>query len=180
MNPIVLCIGGCRSGKSRYAQELAESLHPDGRCYIATCVPHDAEMKQRVADHQAQRDATWRLVEAPIGLPEAIVGESGRAKVILADCLTLWMTNLMLDPEETGNIGNRLAELESALTVAQCPVILVSNEVGCGIVPENRLAREFRDRAGQMNQRVAAAAHTVVWTVAGIPVFIKGTPPHPD
>lgn len=180
MNRITLCIGGCRSGKSRYAQELAESLSANRRCYLATCLPRDDEMKARIAKHQADRDHTWRLVETPVRLPEAIAEESGRADVILADCLTLWMTNLLLDPDESENIGNRLAALEASLAAARCPVILVSNEVGCGIVPENRLAREFRDRAGEMNQRVAEAADSVVWTVAGIPLFIKGTPPQAD
>jgi adenosylcobinamide kinase/adenosylcobinamide-phosphate guanylyltransferase len=170
---ITFVTGGCRSGKSRHAQELAEATAPAGRVYIATCVPRDDEMRDRVRRHQADRDRTWTTVEAPLDLPGAISQQRSKAGVILADCLTLWTTNILLDPAEADRAETHFAKLTGALSGGGCPVILVSNEVGCGIVPENALARRFRDLVGFANQRVAAAADRVVWCVSGIPVPIK-------
>jgi adenosylcobinamide kinase/adenosylcobinamide-phosphate guanylyltransferase len=170
---ITFVTGGCRSGKSRYAQELAEATARSGRVFIATCVPYDDEMRDRVRRHQADRDRSWTTVEAPLDLPGAIAEQRNRAAVVLADCLTLWTTNILLDPAEADRAETRLANLTEALAGDGCPVILVSNEVGCGIVPENALARRFRDLVGLANQRVAALADQVVWCVSGIPVPIK-------
>jgi len=169
-----IVIGGCRSGKSRYAQAYAESISPDRRIFVATCVPNDEEMRDRIARHRLQRDASWTTVETPIQLPEAITAHSRKAAVVLADCLTLWITNLLMQPAEAAFIEEHIEKLAEAVRLADCPVILVSNEVGTGIVPENKLARQFRDLVGLANQRLAACADKVVWIVAGIPVRIKG------
>lgn len=173
MKKNTLVIGGCRSGKSSRALELAEQVSGSRKIFIATCVPYDDEMKQRVANHQKERPPGWTTVETPIRLPDAIIENSRNADVILADCLTLWMTNLLLDPDEAEKIEAHISRLTESLEMAKCPVILVSNEVGAGIVPENKLAREFRDIVGKTNQTVAAHADTVIWMVAGIPVTIK-------
>jgi adenosylcobinamide kinase/adenosylcobinamide-phosphate guanylyltransferase len=169
----ILVIGACKSGKSRHALALAAALAPPRKLFVATCVPRDDEMHQRVARHQAERGPEWRTLEEPLGLAEAIRAHSGEADLILVDCLTLWLSNLMLAEESLAGLDRRLDELVAALRAARCPVILVSNEVGAGIVPENRLARRFRDAAGMMNQTIAAGVDRVTWVVAGIPVTVK-------
>jgi adenosylcobinamide kinase/adenosylcobinamide-phosphate guanylyltransferase len=166
-----LVIGGCRSGKSRHALELAEKISDIKRIFIATCVPYDEEMKDRVRRHQQERGSSWLTVDAPVELADTILTCSQNAHVVLADCLTLWMSNLLMESEQT---DRRVEELIKAISRAQCPVILVSNEVGGGIVPENALARQFRDAVGFANQKVAACVDEVIWMVAGIPVKIKG------
>jgi adenosylcobinamide kinase/adenosylcobinamide-phosphate guanylyltransferase len=167
-------IGGCRSGKSRFALDTADSISKEEKIFIATCVPHDAEMQRRVDRHQKERGHSWKTVETPVHLPQAIAACSRRAKVLLVDCLTLWISNLMLDIEDDELINERITELIQSFNSANCPLVLVSNEVGTGVVPENRLARRFRDLVGAANQAVAARADRVVWMVAGIPVIIKG------
>ena len=180
MKQLVFVTGGCRSGKSRHALQTAEKIAATRRIYIATCVPQDDEMKQRVAQHQKQRSGTWMTVEEPLDLPGAIVENSRRADVILIDCLTLWLSNLLMEARDEAMLKNKIEQLVQALAQADCPVVVVSNEVGSGIVPENRLARQFRDIVGWVNQSVAACAHRVVWMVAGIPVTVKGEPPEND
>jgi len=170
---ITFVIGGCRSGKSRHALELAEKISKDGKIFIATCLPADEEMKERVAHHQKERGAGWSTVESPIFLPQAVLENSRKASVILADCLTLWISNLLLDTDESQKIDEHIRYLIQSFEKAECPVILVSNEVGAGIVPENQLARQFRDIVGHTNQKVAAAADKVIWMVAGIPVHVR-------
>lgn len=170
---VVLVLGGCRSGKSSYALTYAERFLGKQNRFIATCVPNDAEMKERVARHQADRDNTWSALEVPVRLDKAIQDESPRADVILIDCLTLWMNNLFSETDGQNEIDAHVRRLTDALAGAQCPIILVSNELGSGIVPENALARRYRDAVGWMNQAVAAAADEVILTVAGIPLFIK-------
>ena len=174
MKEIVFVVGGCRSGKSRYALETADGISNEHKFFIATCVPHDAEMKQRIDRHQKERSPDWQTVETPVHLSRAVAACSRQAKVLLVECLTLWISNLMLEIENDKIIGERIAELVQSFDSATCPVILVSNEVGAGIVPENRLARRFRDLVGAANQAVATRADRVVWMVAGIPVTIKG------
>ncbi|MDM8550280.1 bifunctional adenosylcobinamide kinase/adenosylcobinamide-phosphate guanylyltransferase [Desulfobacterales bacterium HSG2] len=173
MKENIFVIGGCRSGKSRHALEIAEQISENNRIFIATCVPYDEEMRERVANHQKERGPTWATLEAPILLPGAILENSRKAGVILGDCLTLWISNLLLDPNESERIDGHISELTQSLERAECPVILVSNEVGGGIVPENKLARRFRDVVGAANQTVAACSDRVIWMVAGIPVPIK-------
>ncbi len=173
MKEIVLVIGGCRSGKSRYALELAKRIPGEIRIFIATCVPKDKEMEMRIARHKEERDKSWSTIEVPIRLPEAIIEYSRKSDLILVDCLTLWISNLILDNNDV-DISEAALRLTKLLKDAQCPVIMVSNEVGTGIVPENDLARLFRDAAGIVNQNVAACSDRVIWMVAGIPVPIKG------
>jgi adenosylcobinamide kinase/adenosylcobinamide-phosphate guanylyltransferase len=166
-------LGGCRSGKSGFALKTANATPAARRIFIATSVPLDDEMQARVKRHRSERGTEWTTVEAPLTLPEAIA-EHGRAdRVILADCLTLWVSNLLLELHDPANVEDRIPRLVDAARSAPGPLILVSNEVGSGVVPENRLARQFRDLAGTANQAVAAAADRVVWVVAGIPVTIK-------
>ena len=173
-NPnIILILGGCRSGKSRHALHLAGRYLGKRNLFIATCVPSDKEMKQRVARHQSERGEEWSTLEVPIRLAETIKAESHQVNVILVDCLTLWMSNLFMETGEQDPIDKFVGYLTDALANSQCPVILVSNEVGAGIVPDNVLARRYRDAVGWMNQAVAGVADRVILTVAGIPVDIK-------
>lgn len=169
-----LILGACRSGKSSFSLEFAEKISKKNRLYIATCVPYDNEMKKRVDKHRAERDDSWRTVETPLKLSERITEESKRSDVILVDCLTLWITNLLLDDNDEDEIFLEVKKLEYALEHSKCPVVLVSNEVGAGIVPENKLARQFRDIAGFVNQKIAKSVNNVFFTIAGIPVKIKG------
>jgi adenosylcobinamide kinase/adenosylcobinamide-phosphate guanylyltransferase len=170
----IFVVGGCRSGKSRQALETADGLPGNKRVFIATCIPRDAEMHLRVEQHRKERSQNWQTVEVPVNLAPAIVEQSRQADVLLVDCLTLWISNLMLETEDDEKIHDEINSLIPALESAVCPVVLVSNEVGGGIVPENKLSRRFRDLVGSTNQAVAGYAARVVWMVAGIPVKIKG------
>lgn len=160
-------LGGARSGKSAYAQARAEAL-AGPFVFIATAEAYDDEMRDRIARHRADRGAGWTTVEAPLDLPEAIAAHHGR--VVLADCLTLWATNLMLGGRD---VDAATAALCAAVRGFDGTIILVANEVGLGIVPDNALARAFRDVAGRMNQRVAAVAEEVQFLAAGLPLRLK-------
>ena len=166
----ILVLGGARSGKSRHAQAIAEQ-QPGDRVFVATAQAYDAEMHERIALHRRDRDATWRTVEAPIDLPATIGCEATAGRVVLVDCLTLWVSNLLLADADVDAAGDALV---TAVARADGYVIFVSNEVGWGIVPDNALARRFRDAAGRLNQRVAAACDAVELVVAGLPLRIKG------
>lgn len=166
---IVLLLGGARSGKSRIAQARAEALAGE-LVYVATGQALDAEMSERIAKHRADRGARWRTLEVPLDLPETLRIESTRGRVMLVDCLTLWLSNLMLGEHD---IAAATDGLLSALSAAAGTVLLVANEVGLGIVPDNALARRFRDEAGRLNQRVAAVAHEVLFVAAGLPLRMK-------
>jgi adenosylcobinamide kinase/adenosylcobinamide-phosphate guanylyltransferase len=166
---VVLLVGGARSGKSRLAQARAESLAGE-LVYIATGQPFDAEMTERIARHQLDRGPRWRTVESPLDLPGAIAHESAAERVLLVDCLTLWLSNLMLGDHDTSGATGRLLE---ALTEQSGTVLLVSNEVGMGIVPDNALARRFRDEAGRLNQDVAQVADEVLLVAAGLAIRMK-------
>ncbi len=172
MKETILVIGGCRSGKSTHALNLAEQVSGQ-KIFIATCIPQDKEMEQRVLHHQQQRNAGWITIEVPVSLPEAVNTHGVKGNVLLVDCLTLWINNLIMDDQNPANIDGRIIKLIRSLEHSKCPVILVTNEVGCGIVPENKLARLFRDVMGWANQKVADCATRVIWMVAGIPVKIK-------
>jgi len=165
----ILVLGGARSGKSRHAQALAEACSP-ARVFIATAEAADAEMEARIARHRADRDATWRTIEAPVALPEAIRLHGAGGEVVLVDCLTLWLSNLLLAERDLDAAG---AALLAATAAATAPIIFVSNEVGFGIVPDNALARLFRDAAGRLNQRLAAHCDATDLVVAGIPLRIS-------
>ena len=171
-NKKILVLGGCRSGKSSHALELAETMGPR-RIFVATCVPHDDEMRERVARHRQERSDAWKTLEVPVDLAGAIDVHGASADVILVDCLTLWLSNLLMESDDTAVIRRHIDELADAVRRTPGAVVLVSNEVGAGIVPENRLARLYRDLAGWTNQAMATACDRVVWTVAGIPVTIK-------
>jgi adenosylcobinamide kinase/adenosylcobinamide-phosphate guanylyltransferase len=165
---LTLVLGGARSGKSRHAEALIEAL-PAPWAYIATAQAYDDEMRARIAEHRARRSQDWRTVDAPMALPEALRAvPSGQP--VLVDCLTLWLTNLILAERD---IAIATGELMAACREAQGPVVLVSNEVGLGIVPENALARRFRDEAGRLHQRLASQAERVVFMVAGLPMQVK-------
>jgi adenosylcobinamide kinase/adenosylcobinamide-phosphate guanylyltransferase len=168
---ITLVLGGARSGKSRYAESLIAALPPPW-IYVATAQACDAEMAQRIAQHRARRAAAWRTLEAPDDLVSAI-GAPPASAPLLVDCLTLWLSNRML---ADAGIDAEIGAVEAALAARMGPVVLVSNEVGCGIVPENALARRFRDLQGALNQRLAARADCVVLLVAGTALVVKGTP----
>ena len=170
--PVTLVLGGARSGKSRYAEGLVES-RANGCIYLATATIGDSEMAERVARHQARRGGRWQTVEEPLDLVGVLHRCSRSGDAVLVDCLTLWLTNLLFagrDPEAEAR------HLVAALPVLEGPVVFVSNEVGLGIVPDNALARQFRDDAGRLNQAVAAAAQSVVFMAAGLPLTLKGPP----
>ena len=210
---LTLVIGGARSGKSHHAERLA-GLAGRPRTYIATAQPWDAEMRARIDSHRAERGPGWHTVEAPLDLPAALT--AAPPGVILIDCATLWLTNLILGqadaevampggggealanaPEDTGQnqppsgspahsaakaaaaaaLSSQTAALLRALADSPNPVIIVTNELGLSIVPENALARHFRDAQGRLNQALAAQADLVVLVVAGLPLTLKGGPP---
>jgi adenosylcobinamide kinase/adenosylcobinamide-phosphate guanylyltransferase len=165
-------IGGARSGKSALAERLATgSTRP--RRYIATAEAWDDEMRDRIARHRADRGAGWETVEAPLDLCAALAG-AGQGEVVLVDCATLWLTNHLLADHD---LEAETASLLVALAGCPAPVIMVSNEVGWGIVPDNALARTFRDAQGRLNQRMAAQADLVVGVMAGLPLLLKGRMP---
>lgn len=173
MAHVTFILGGCRSGKSSLALRTAEAVDAGQRIFIATAVPFDAEMQDRVRRHQKERGAGWITLDVPLALPEALTEHSREGRVVLVDCLTLWVSNLLLEWMDAAAVENRIAELVRVVQACAGPVILVSNEVGLGVVPDSQLGRQFRDLAGMANQAVAAVADEVVMTVAGIPVVIK-------
>lgn len=165
---IVLITGGARSGKSRRAEARAH-VYPGRPVYIATAEALDAEMEERIAQHRARRGNDWIEREAPLDLVQALTDtDSGGARLV--DCLTLWLSNLL---QTRRNWLEEAALLTAALGRQRSPVILVTNEVGLGIVPDNALARSFRDAAGLLNQNVAAVADEVEFVVAGLPIKVK-------
>jgi adenosylcobinamide kinase/adenosylcobinamide-phosphate guanylyltransferase len=167
--PITLVLGGARSGKSRFAEVLAER-HPRGFSYLATAVAGDAEMAARIRAHQERRGPEWRTVEATLDVASALIGETATGQAVVVDCLTLWLGNLLeadRDPE------NEIDALVNAFGEFGGPVVFVSNEVGLGIVPDNALARAFRDHAGRLHQRLATIADQVFFVAAGLPFRLK-------
>ncbi len=166
---LALVLGGARSGKSRYAETAITSL-PGPWTYVATAQALDAEMRARIAEHRARRAAGWRTVEAPLDLAGALASTPAGVPV-LVDCLTLWLTNVLLAGRDVDAEG---AALAAGLDARRGPVWLVSGEVGLGIVPENALARRFRDAAGALNQRRAGRADRVIFVAAGLPLVLKG------
>lgn len=164
-----LVLGGARSGKSRHAQALAEATGPR-RTYLATAEARDEEMAARIARHQAERGEGWQTLEAPLDMPVAL-GTVADSDVVLVDCLTLWLTNVMLGERD---VDAETEALVAALATAPRPVILVSNEVGLGLVPETPLGRAFRDAQGRLNQRMAEVVQEVRFMAAGLPIVLKG------
>lgn len=167
--PVTLVLGGARSGKSRHAEALVES-QPGACLYIATAQPGDAEMAARIQEHRKRRGARWQTLEEPLDL----VGALGRAArpdgAVLVDCLTLWLSNLLGAERD---LPAETETLVAALPNLAGPVVFVSNEVGLGIHPMNALARRFVDQAGRLHQELAAAAQSVVFMAAGLPLSLK-------
>lgn len=166
---LTLVLGGARSGKSRHAELLAERFPAPWR-YVATAVAFDDEMRERIGHHVNRRGQGWRTVEAPVDLPEALMA-APHGEPVLVDCLTVWLTNVMLSDGDLPTAVNRLVEV---LQKPTGPWFVVANEVGLGIVPDNALARRFRDEAGRLNQSVAACADDVLFLAAGLPLKLKG------
>jgi adenosylcobinamide kinase/adenosylcobinamide-phosphate guanylyltransferase len=165
----LLVIGGARSGKSRFGQARAEASHL-APLLIATAEAGDEEMRARIERHRAERGAKWSVAEAPIALVEEISRHARPERILVVDCLTLWLSNLMLAGHDEAAAGDRLC---AAIASLPCPVIFISNEVGSGIVPANALARAFADAQGRLNQKIAGAVDEVVLVVAGQAILIK-------
>lgn len=168
----ILVLGGCRSGKSRQALALAETM-PGKKLFIATCIPGDDEMNARVKQHQQERASHWITTEAPLLLPETLNEHNHEGNILLVDCLTLWISNLLLSPAYADKIPVMVEHLTDSLKAAVCPILLVSNEVGLGIVPGDPLSRKFRDLVGQTNQAAAEIVDQVILMTAGIPLYLK-------
>ncbi len=174
MARVILVLGGARSGKSRYAEQRALA-HDGPRTYIATATAADEEMHARIAEHRRRREGGgWSLVEEPLKLCAALRQAAVEEGFVLVDCLTLWISNMMLHGTDVAHAVEELADLLPALPGTVC---LVSNEVGLGIVPDNALARAFRDEAGFAHQMLAQVADEVVFMIAGLPMVVKGQEP---
>ena len=167
---LTLVIGGARSGKSAFAEHLITTANRPRR-YIATAEAWDDEMRERIARHRTDRGPAWTTVEAPLDLSSALEGAQF-SEAVLIDCATLWLTNHLLADHD---LDVETATLIAALKTCTAPVVLVTNETGWGIVPDNALARRFRDAQGRLNQRLAAEAGLVVTVIAGLPLALKGT-----
>ncbi len=165
----VLVLGGARSGKSAFGERLVKEsgLMP---YYLATARAEDDEMRERIDHHQQQRGAGWQTIEEPLALVDALSSDAVEGRAILVDCLTLWLSNLMVAGADIAIESRALAQCAKNLPV---PVVFISNEVGQGIVPDNKMAREFRDHAGRLHQMMAAACGEVWFITAGIPQKLK-------
>jgi len=165
----ILVLGGARSGKSRYAETQLAAFPPPWT-YIATAQGLDDEMRDRIQEHRARRDSRWQTVNAPLDLPEAIANADSTRQPVLVDCLTLWLSNILLSECDLSDASARLI---TRLKCIQTPVVIVSNEVGLGIVPGTPLGRQFRDAQGRLNQQVAEIADRVIFMAAGLPMQFK-------
>ncbi len=170
---MILITGGCRSGKSRYALDYA-NRHFSKKIYLATGEVLDQEMARRVEIHRKARGPEWQTIEEPIEVGDKITQHGDKVEVILLDCLTLWLSNLLLRWDHESRIMGEVERLIKAIKQSQTNLIIVTNEVGMGIVPEASLGRRFRDLSGMANQKIAEAADTVIFMVSGIPMFLKG------
>ncbi len=167
-----LVLGGARSGKSAFAERLTRDSGLE-RVYLATAAAGDDEMRARIAHHRDSRGDGWRTVEEPLRISESLAREGLANRIVLLDCLTLWLSNLMLAGLDVEAESRRLV---GELQRGTCPIVLVSNEVGLGLVPETPLGREFRDAQGRLNQLVAASVPNVVFVAAGLPLWLKQHP----
>lgn len=172
MAKVTFITGGARSGKSRLAERLARE-YPLPLGYLATGEAGDGEMADRIARHRSRRGADWQTLEEPLDLCGVLCGHDGYFGVVLVDCVTLWLTNLLLKHESPEPVLAEVKNLTALFPTLQTPLLIVSNEVGMGIVPENRLARTFRDLAGEANELIAAAADEVYVTFSGLPLKLK-------
>jgi adenosylcobinamide kinase/adenosylcobinamide-phosphate guanylyltransferase len=170
---VVFVLGGARSGKSGFALKLSAEL-PGQKTYLATAEPFDTEMAKRIERHKSERPADWDTIEEPTNIAAAIKGvDHGSGGVILLDCLTLWLANLVKAGQSDEEIFLSVEGLKEACEETGSSVVAVSNEVGSGIVPDNAMARRFRDLAGIVNQRMAEFAGEVYFVAAGLPVRLK-------
>jgi len=169
---LTLIIGGAASGKSDFAEGLVTACGKS-KIYLATAQAHDGEMAAKISRHQVSRGTGWRTVEAPLNLSPALASATTN-DVVLLDCATLWLTNHMMAETDLHTAQDALLQ---ALATCHAAVVIVSNEVGAGIVPENALARKFREAQGRLNQRLAAQSDLAVMVVAGLPMVLKGTLP---
>lgn len=169
---IYFITGGARSGKSAFAERLADGL-AGKRAYIATAQALDPEMVRRIEHHRKRRGTSWDTFEEPLAVDELLRKLSGRYQVVLLDCLTLWLSNVIAHTEGDGLVTSRADGLVEALKDFGCVCIAVSNEVGLGIVPDNPIARQFRDFAGVLNQKMAKIADEAYFMASGIPMRIK-------
>ena len=169
--PVTLVLGGVRSGKSRHAEALVES-QPGSCIYLATAEPLDAEMAERIRRHRERRGSRWRTVEEPLELAEVLAREAGAERAVLVDCLTLWLSNLLGAGRDPDAEAERLAAVLGRLAG---PAVLVSNEVGQGIMPDNAPARAFADHAGRLHQAVAGVAQSVQLVTAGLAAELKAS-----
>jgi len=172
MAPVTLITGGARSGKSRFAESLAMK-QGEPLLYVATAGVGDGEMSERIVRHQERRGAAWQTIEEPYDLVGVLKGHDGWFKAILVDCVTLWLTNLLLKYEDKDAVLEEVRRTVAGFTTLKTPLILVSNEVGMGIVPDNPLGRTFCDLSGEANQILAAAAEEVYVIFSGLPLKLK-------
>ena len=174
MSKVIMVTGGARSGKSRFAERLAESFEPT-RGYVATGQPGDAEMAERIARHRGRRGSDWHTVEEPLEVADVVTRNDGRFTVLLIDCVTLWLSNLLFHCEGgAAEALSRVADFTRTFGGLQTPLIIVTNEVGMGIVPEHPLSRSYRDLAGEANEMIAARADEVYVAISGLPLKLKG------
>ena len=170
---VSLILGGARSGKIRLGETIVEGIDR-GAIYIATAQAYDDEMRRRIATHQERRGNQWRTEEVPLNLGPALLDLFPGAKPILIDCLTLWLSNILLAERD---VESEIADLVDILPQRNAPLVMVSNETGLGIVPDNALGRRYRDLSGIMNQEIARVADNVIFVAAGLPLVMKGRNP---
>ena len=170
----ILITGGCRSGKSKHALFVARN-YPGRKIYLATAEALDEEMRARIARHREEREKDWITIEEPLDAVSVLEREGSAASLILIDCVTIWISNLLLKGNNRENILEQIRHLLASCQRAKASIIVVTNEVGAGIVPENKLARDFRDIVGEANQIIAAEFNEGVQVVSGIPVVIKSS-----
>ena len=170
---MILITGGCRSGKSRFASDFANQ-HFSKKLYLATCEALDEEMAQRIEHHKKMRGPEWQTLEEPIKIVEGIRQYEDGVEVILLDCITLWLSNLLTKGNTDLKIMDEINRFVEMIKQTPASLVIVSNEVGMGIVPVDPLGRRFRDLSGMANQRIGQVAETVIFMVSGIPIFLKG------
>jgi len=169
-----LILGGIKSGKSRLAESLAGGADGENVLFIATATESDAEMRERIRQHRQSRPAHWTVVEEPLAIASVIQKQSAQHRCVIVDCLTLWLTNLLLC-DDADQFPRQRADLIAALAESTSPVIIVSNEINMGVVPMGELSRRFCDEAGLLHQELADICDNVILTVAGIPTYLKGS-----
>jgi adenosylcobinamide kinase / adenosylcobinamide-phosphate guanylyltransferase len=176
MKQIILVTGGARSGKSQYALAIASGYGK--KSFIATAQPFDEEMKDRIGRHQRERDASYFLIEEPLDLASAIAALPEDTEIAIIDCVTVWIGNCLHHQKRDGKQIIGLSEFIDRLNDPPCDLIIVTNEVGMGIISDNELSREYRDIIGMVNRKIAAIAQQVILMVSGIPVIIKAPHSH--